>query len=282
MNGRPASFAALPSALAEQCEASSNRFKTFLHSLQRRRRDDGGACQRPPTPPAAGEEQVEIREYLHETRLWPNQFVYIHDVKTGRFHHRGFADVLGYDLDRLTPDFFAGHVHPADLITYFKVAEALLDFVMQHSPDLVPFESSCHVYYRLRRKDGGYASILRKSTPFLKDDDGQVRAYISRCTDIGDIGDEHRVKWKIFGPKSEHFSDFLEPLEREPPGSPLFTEREMDVLRLLRDGLTSAEIAEELYISVNTVNTHRKSLMRKAEVGKTVDLLFFAQEHDYL
>jgi DNA-binding CsgD family transcriptional regulator len=56
----------------------------------------------------------------------------------------------------------------------------------------------------------------------------------------------------------------------------------MDVLRLLRTGHTSAEIADQLYISVNTVNTHRKSLMRKAEVDNTVELLFFAQEHGYL
>lgn len=124
--------------------------------------------------------------------------------------------------------------------------------------------------------------MLRKSTPFLKDADGHVEAYISRCTDISHMAPERDVTWNIFGPKKEHFSDFLNASDGAQQGNNLFTEREMDVLRLLRSGHTSAEIAEELYISVNTVNTHRKSLMRKAEVDNTVELLFFAQEHGYL
>jgi DNA-binding NarL/FixJ family response regulator len=109
-----------------------------------------------------------------------------------------------------------------------------------------------------------------------------VVAYISQCTDISHARDNHRVQYKIFGPRHEEFDNFLETSPSERQGTNLFTEREMDVLRLLRTGHTSAEIAEELYISVNTVNTHRKSLMRKAEVDNTVELLFFAQEHGYL
>ena len=264
------SFPNVPSTLERQLEHSSDRFKAFLHDLERGSLGD------------LNRREQNIRSYLREVQLWPNQFVYIHDVNTGRYYHEGLTRALGYDLDRLTPDFFVRHIHPGDLPQYFEISEALLSFVMEYSDDLVPFESSCQVTYRMRRDDGRYVSVLRKSTPFLKNADGEVEAYISRCTDISHVSPNQEVKWKIFGPRKDRFSDFLDMPDEKQQGNNLFTEREMDVLRLLRTGHTSAEIADELYISVNTVNTHRKSLMRKAEVDNTVELLFFAQEHGYL
>jgi LuxR family maltose regulon positive regulatory protein len=39
--------------------------------------------------------------------------------------------------------------------------------------------------------------------------------------------------------------------------------RELEVLKLLAGALTTAEVARELYISVNTVKTHLKSIYRK-------------------
>lgn len=265
-------FANVPSLLTSQLETSTSQFKAFLQDLEH------------PALPEPERRTGEIQRYLREVDLWSHQFVYIHDIETGRFYQKGIDEALGYDLDRLTPDFFVHNVHPADLTQYFEISKALLSFVLEYSADLVPFESSCHVKYRMRKQDGSYVSVLRKSTPFLKDDKGRVTAYISRCTDISHVSNgstDHHVEWEVFGPKCEHFSEFTEGLD-DPQGDTLFTDREMDVLRLLKDGLTSAEIAEELYISVNTVDTHRKSLMRKAEVGSTVELLFFAQEHGYL
>jgi LuxR family transcriptional regulator, maltose regulon positive regulatory protein len=43
--------------------------------------------------------------------------------------------------------------------------------------------------------------------------------------------------------------------------------REREVLRLLPTLLSSAEIAGELFVSVNTVKTHVKSIYRKLEVS---------------
>jgi DNA-binding NarL/FixJ family response regulator len=57
------------------------------------------------------------------------------------------------------------------------------------------------------------------------------------------------------------------------------TERELDVLKLLNEGLASREISEKLNISVHTVQTHRKNLMAKCKVNNVVDLIAFAQKH---
>ncbi len=54
------------------------------------------------------------------------------------------------------------------------------------------------------------------------------------------------------------------------------TAREMDVLRLICDGLTNNEIAEKLFLSNRTVDNHRASLLLKTETKNTAALVAFA------
>lgn len=54
------------------------------------------------------------------------------------------------------------------------------------------------------------------------------------------------------------------------------TERELEVLRLLAQELTSKQIAEKLFISERTVETHRKNLMRKTGASNAIGLVRYA------
>ncbi len=54
---------------------------------------------------------------------------------------------------------------------------------------------------------------------------------------------------------------------------PVITRREKEVLTLISEGLTNNEIAEKLFISIPTVNTHRKSLLEKFDVKNTALLI---------
>jgi DNA-binding CsgD family transcriptional regulator len=53
----------------------------------------------------------------------------------------------------------------------------------------------------------------------------------------------------------------------------LITRREKEVLQLIAGGLTNTEIAERLFISIPTVNTHRKSLLEKFDAKNTAILI---------
>lgn len=44
----------------------------------------------------------------------------------------------------------------------------------------------------------------------------------------------------------------------------MFTKREKEILGLIAKGFTSKVIAESLFISIETVKTHRKTMIRKA------------------
>ncbi len=60
------------------------------------------------------------------------------------------------------------------------------------------------------------------------------------------------------------------------------TRREKEVLQLIVDEFTTSEIAEKLYISENTVETHRKNLLSKLNVRNIAGLVRYAFEHKLL
>ena len=51
------------------------------------------------------------------------------------------------------------------------------------------------------------------------------------------------------------------------------TQRELQVLKFLVEGKNSREIAKEMFISINTVQYHRKQLLRKTESHNVAELI---------
>lgn len=66
-------------------------------------------------------------------------------------------------------------------------------------------------------------------------------------------------------------------------GNPgLLSKREYEVLKLIAVGKKSSEIAETLFISPNTVDTHRKNILAKCDVKNTAELISFANKNGLL
>jgi DNA-binding NarL/FixJ family response regulator len=57
------------------------------------------------------------------------------------------------------------------------------------------------------------------------------------------------------------------------------TAREVEVLRLVAEGLSNAQIAERLVISPYTVNAHMRSIYNKLEVNSRIAVVQFATKH---
>ncbi|MEJ7779893.1 MAG: helix-turn-helix transcriptional regulator [Daejeonella sp.] len=58
--------------------------------------------------------------------------------------------------------------------------------------------------------------------------------------------------------------------------------RECEVLKKLALGNSSAETAEELFISLSTVDTHRKNIRRKLETTSYYELCLYARSFDLI
>lgn len=85
---------------------------------------------------------------------------------------------------------------------------------------------------------------------------------------------------------ASQFSNLNEFLENNAvvlkPVNPMFSKREMEVLDLISTGLSNREIAEKLFLSIKTVETHRKKLIEKAKVKNTAELIKFVSSRGLL
>jgi DNA-binding NarL/FixJ family response regulator len=61
---------------------------------------------------------------------------------------------------------------------------------------------------------------------------------------------------------------------------PVLSSREKEVLQLIADGFTNPQIATKLFISLHTVDSHRKNLLTKFAVNNTASLIKLAAKHN--
>jgi two-component system response regulator NreC len=107
-----------------------------------------------------------------------------------------------------------------------------------------------------------------------------VRGYI-----LKDAADSELVKAVRLAAQG---NTYLQPelgarLAAEPTGPPDdLSEREVEILRLIALGHTNGEIAEELYLSVRTVESHRAHIQQKLRMSKRSELVRYALERNLL
>lgn len=62
----------------------------------------------------------------------------------------------------------------------------------------------------------------------------------------------------------------------------LLTEREIEILKLIAEGLSNKEIGDKLFISHRTVDTHRTNLMKKLDVSNIAGLIRYAIKNGFI
>ena len=58
------------------------------------------------------------------------------------------------------------------------------------------------------------------------------------------------------------------------------TKREIEILKLIKENYTNQQVADKLYLSVYTVETHRKNIMQKLGINKPAELIKFIMENN--
>lgn len=76
-------------------------------------------------------------------------------------------------------------------------------------------------------------------------------------------------------------SGIQEVIKKKPEKDIPLTRREVDVVRLIADGLSTPQIAERLFIAHSTVETHRRNLIDKTGVPNSKTLIKWAIKHGY-
>lgn len=60
----------------------------------------------------------------------------------------------------------------------------------------------------------------------------------------------------------------------------LISDREQEIITLIAEGYTNSKIAEKLFLSPHTINTHRKNIMQKLGVNNTAAIVMFAVKNE--
>ncbi|RYZ00674.1 MAG: response regulator transcription factor [Chitinophagaceae bacterium] len=168
----------------------------------------------------------------------------------------------------------------------------LLDLVKQQHPDLVlmdlnmPGNNGLECLHRIRSYHPAVRVLIFSSYQHahLVDEArrGGAAGYVFKTAGPGEL--RAAVQAVLAGGTS--FPDPQGPAADEAPFYDDFlkkyqlTRREAEIIRLIVRGGTSRQIAQELHLSELTVNTHRKNIMRKLEVGNVAGLVSFGRANN--
>lgn len=77
-------------------------------------------------------------------------------------------------------------------------------------------------------------------------------------------------------------AEVIKKMDRQTEGLPRLTRREKEILELIAGGMTNTEIATRLFVTVTTVDSHRKNMLTKFHVPNTAALIRLAITHQLI
>ena len=221
----------------------------------------------------------EIKELVEEIYISNNQFLYVTDeIHNSIIFSRGLeklgfdnANSINYSQDIIKM------IHPDDLLYILEINQKVFNYWKQNAK---PLECSFSIDYRIHSLQTGFIRIKRETRPLTISYDCLILLNI--CTFISkSSSNENKSLYKL--------TKFIEQMESpriDQKALPeelvnVFTERENQILELLIKGLKSNDIATLLGICRNTVDTHRRKMIKKAKVKSTKKLVVLCRDKGY-
>lgn len=191
------------------------------------------------------------------------------------------TDVLGYDPSEIDVAFFIGSIHPDDQPWFLNFENKVQQFFAMLRPEQVP-NYKVRYDYRIRRKDGTYIRVLQQVVTIQFDGDNNVIRTLVVHTDITHIKQDGLPLLSFIGMNGEPSYVNVDVDRVFAPSPTLLSQREKEIVIHLIEGLGSKEIGERLFISKQTVDTHRKNILRKTNCANTAALVNVAVKNGWL
>jgi DNA-binding CsgD family transcriptional regulator len=218
-------------------------------------------------------------DFLTRLDVIENSAISVFDLykKEHVFVSENYSKMLKYDLTEFEMkgnDFFSSRVHPDDFLINLKIGAELL---RQSYRVPVGERKDYKVVsdYRVKSGNGEYIRIIEQHQALELDKKGNVWLALS-TVDISPNQDlTGGVKCIIFNAKTGKTLPYNFASEQKDRETYL-SKREQEVLNLVKEGLPSKEIAERLFISIHTVNTHRQRILEKLNVSNSYEAIQYA------
>jgi DNA-binding CsgD family transcriptional regulator len=194
---------------------------------------------------------------------------------------KSITKVLGLVCPKdFTIEFILNHIHPDDLPYFIDFENKVTTFFNQLPPEKV-LKYKVSYDYRIRRLDGKYIRILQQAITIQTNENGAVLRVIDVHTDISHLKKENGSTLSFIGldgePSYHNFATSNEPSVTKDK----LTNKEKEILNLLSAGKTSIEVADTLFISKHTVDTHRKNMLKKTKSRSMIELMMNRMGDNY-
>ena len=184
---------------------------------------------------------------------------------------KSIANVLGYSNDlfmRGGLDLATETIHPEDRSKLKEIHQKLFEYYYS-----VPIKERKNLKFtfnlRVKREDGKYIHLLQETIFLDISIDGHPLADFSTCTDISSHRRDNNIKLNIF---KKNYNSFDQVYEYEIHDQvDLLTNRQIEILNLLSRGYTTNQIAQKLFLSIETVKIHRKNILARTGAKNSIE-----------
>ncbi len=157
-------------------------------------------------------------------------------------------------------------VHPDEVDAYRRLGHKTDELLKSLDPVALA-QVRFVAQYRLRRGAGRYVGVHEEKL-FYRNEQGELE-HFTLLKDLPTKLTRVQLEWfSVYELGYRRLGAYV-------PTAPeqVLTSREIEVVQLIREGLSSKEIAARLFISLNTVRNHRSNLFRKTNARNVVDLV---------
>ena len=200
--------------------------------------------------------------------LLNTQAIYVVSMhRSEMLYHRNIDKLLGYSENEFDLALAISIIHPDD----YKIALPIFQGTTEYSEKYgVPDGNCFYISFRMRKKNGTYLSVQQISGVCKLHQDKTLKCYYSILQDISYLQSTIGVKW-YWDNKDLNELEYRKMIGRS--AHHIFTKREIQVFELLKRGMSSEEISRELKLTVNTVNTHRKNMLKKTKAKSSLEMI---------
>jgi DNA-binding CsgD family transcriptional regulator len=201
-----------------------------------------------------------------------NQFITVSDLGQIKFlfASEGIRKMIGVEPSELDPSHFIAVTHPDDL-SRFGLLRALTFTVEKEVRERQKGSALGSFSIRIRNPSGVYFNCICQAY-FFYSEFPRKAVYLLQVIS--------NIDW--FKPKKGFFHHYLGkdmslfrfPDEKLLNIGPEFTSRELEIINHIEAGLSSMQIADKLFVSVHTINTHRRNILQKSGKGHISELIF--------
>lgn len=193
--------------------------------------------------------------------------------------------LFGIEPSNYSLETLIGNIHPDDIGFLVKSEERAIDFLLNRiRPDQVVKYKMCYCF-RLKTIYG-YRLFFHQALALSTNANGELDKVFGIHSDVSHLSESNNYKISFVGLQGEpsfyELDVFSDTMFHTPSSVNPFTKRELEVLKLFAKGHTAKETAKLLFISEETVRTHRKNMLMKAEVEKITELVSICIKKGYL